>query len=1671
MEVVTSELSQGGAALGSRALQALCANVENEVKEHWTKFTVDMNLSHPVSSIWQLSHSAIQILHKLAAQERNHSVDTRLPSKENVDDAASLLSLEMIHLLIMTLSGSNGEGVVNQLNDKPRKTKASKQKVSEKSTDDETVDVGKNAYTMAMATLSTLEAALSGDTSNNTVINTQSDVFKWLERLAEGWGPLVRVLIKAVSVDTRWNDESQDLNRLVRFTYSYLSVFLQLSQRQEKGNHKRLLTLFCSSKGQVLQNCLALMDAMDGLGSSVTSNIDTVPNNGAFTDGKRRSAISWKQCILSSVRHLLEAVLMRDKDVDELAVVAQLHVGEVPSQNKYKSANNKSSHKSNDNSKESGAPADKASYYQQFYDCIKVYSTLTQTAPVSHTTDSDIAYTGPARLLRLYLLSSLRVALSDKLDIDTVEDTAPTYGGAAVARATSAMDKSTIESHLAAGRALELLPFVSNAATARKHILKLLQVGYAMLQHIGVGNESDSPEETIYKTYCRMRLLEQLSWALQGSIPNHPTLEPIMAKYAILCKQCSERLLAVCKPTNMNDASSKRSAMQATLELRCLRYYAKLDHRFILGSHEDITVSTNSDDMVTEEPEKKPEGLLGCVYESLLICTGSTSNADFNSLRSAQSSMLLFLIELHSQLSRLDIFVTDLCTMCQQLPLEAEHLILLHDLLNSTLVQTSLLTSFSAAPEVQRAGVWDCLTNGTNLNISASLQLLPLIVRPLSNAHSTRGTLRGGGTFLSPPARPVAKLLDMTTTHLKKLMSSENINKEKQHNKKQSKSSYDDSGDGECGPILCASSATVSLLSVAEKAIAKIAPNDVEKWQSVAISAISLVKLPIILSPLSAMSKNVGPRQASTAIRLLVSATTFSATAQLRLSDQGSMPELDNNTVLQDAVRKTVCSVCELPVDHVWAKDLIHVLTQLAPCWTPAMSEESSRCLVVSNLGNLLCYHASSIEHILSRASVRDVPLFRLAIQEILKSRMKQLEEKKPANLTSIVDQLSWAVKYVNLPSDESEKRSIICDATTSLQAVSKLLSDTTKIDDTQIISLEKALSVLSSIVVKVIHTPSKGKGDKANLLEETECLWKKGNRTSSSCDFLQAVCSMTQPVGGPVYCPHSTAAGSEPSILLASLTLDALCVKSFTQENKDSPMLWILEKLLEQIDPDKISVNHMWAIQAIWRSACNALSSADWQNCEPGTFLHDLGGELLGYFHKALLKFMKFENQTADYLMIVADLLRIRTRVHMHIAAHSADSISIKCEEISHKILCIRPTASGPKSTPLYGWLAVLGMHLHCMRMEGKGNTEYTARNLANELGKALSEHSASHVPPQNELSMAVSGILLTSPGIMVSSICSIFTENTIKSASQHAEGSLLALRVAAAIAHTHTLSPKHTGSSACFAVRFLLGRAPTCVVKNTQSRKRARVTDDLSIGIDDVNSSESSISDHTFYDITSMFFEEAAGLLQMLLAFLQTSGSGGGKKRTAGDGDEQGANWATSCLSLVSVLSSIATSTFLANPQASNASNYSIHTLRAVEKVLLSSMSSSTLSNAASGPLLAATTQAIHIALHCASNDVNTALAVANRTLLAASTCRPFNMHVYHLLATILDTAGYSSSPVVLQRLTTLHPGLFALLDCCADPKSQKHLQALLGEQARAVYNEIHDRYVREYKFKGRV
>ena len=116
--------------------------------------------------------------------------------------------------------------------------------------------------------------------------------------------------------------------------------------------------------------------------------------------------------------------------------------------------------------------------------------------------------------------------------------------------------------------------------------------------------------------------------------------------------------------------------------------------------------------------------------------------------------------------------------------------------------------------------------------------------------------------------------------------------------------------------------------------------------------------------------------------------------------------------------------------------------------------------------------------------------------------------------------------------------------------------------------------------------------------------------------------------------------------------------------------------------------------------------------------------------------------------------------------------------------------------------------------------------------------------------------------------------------------------------------------------------------------------------------------------------------------------------------------------------------------------------HLLQASERILLSSMGASSITNAGVN-LVASLCQGIHIALHC-HGDVTVPLAVANRALIAASTCKPFSMYAYSLLASIFDIAGYSTSPVVLQRFPGLHAGIFALLDACTDPKVKKRLIA---------------------------
>jgi len=147
--------------------------------------------------------------------------------------------------------------------------------------------------------------------------------------------------------------------------------------------------------------------------------------------------------------------------------------------------------------------------------------------------------------------------------------------------------------------------------------------------------------------------------------------------------------------------------------------------------------------------------------------------------------------------------------------------------------------------------------------------------------------------------------------------------------------------------------------------------------------------------------------------------------------------------------------------------------------------------------------------------------------------------------------------------------------------------------------------------------------------------------------------------------------------------------------------------------------------------------------------------------------------------------------------------------------------------------------------------------------------------------------------------------------------------------------------------------------------------------------------------------------------------------------------------------------------------------HTLVAAEAFLLGSTHD--ILSTGAGALVVAVTQCVHMILHLPARVptslINMPISAACRVFTALAQHKDASRQTPLLLSILLDVIGNTSYSIPKERVESLQPGMFALIDRCAGAKESKQALAPLGEGARAVHAELHDKYVREYKFKGRV
>ena len=698
---------------------------------------------------------------------------------------------------------------------------------------------------------------------------TESDTVKWLDSLISCFLPLVNALQKTVEQAEITETEitkkvsSARTSHVIRFTMRFISVMTALAKRYP--NQKKLFLLF--AKGGVTENCVVAIDTL--------LLFDRLREQKQKQQPQQQQKVTVKAgygtigaCIIESICALLELGLLQARDVEELTSAAS-QVNSGISETKEGKEGQKGGKFT-------------LSFYHNFYASVARAS----NAPLERSLGYyNVLYSadptfivGLSKLFQQFVFSSLRVALADKLDRSEATDSALATGLWTQGGDKEAMERESeqrkILDHLQRQETGRLLPYVSSAALTRKHISRLLQVCFAFTVKITADvDEKGTPfasmenglQVALNKAFLRNKVLEQLSAALEGSIPNHETLAPHVCRFSKMCSESVDRLMTLCGQSSTNtsavtdtgtgavgsakkakrtrkrsesevsqsshtsstsvDLSKGRIMALAALELGCLHRLSALDHRFLLQSESEAEsesedkgkkkskgkgVQEQKGDMEVEEASKDKDvdadsdadsqnqnSLLFRIYRSIFLfqmTQGESESCedvekdgedDAGALRQAQEDMMLLILKLHFDLSRLDTFAGDMCKLALARNESGEPAFnennrkALARILGQKPMQALLLHCFSQVPAVQRDSVWRTIaasfntnTTGRDYNLDnlespdvAHLQLVSLLVRPLVSAHTqSLASKRGPGNFIAPPAEPIHSLLTHATT-------------------------------------------------------------------------------------------------------------------------------------------------------------------------------------------------------------------------------------------------------------------------------------------------------------------------------------------------------------------------------------------------------------------------------------------------------------------------------------------------------------------------------------------------------------------------------------------------------------------------------------------------------------------------------------------------------------------------------------------------------------------------------------------------------------------------------------------------------------------------------------------------------------------------------------------
>ncbi len=1678
--------------IGVNLVPYFLTSLREQISTSWNLFIATVGQNSQSTSQQPLNQSGEDLIAELVKLEAS-----------GTDGSSTFISFEMLELAFMCIALQHLDHAAESYNSTNKNSEHKSAIKSSNAHNSLTV----NSCTLALVSLRNLDLQLNLEGATGM---TSTDITKWFEQLLSIYKPIACIVKDAICSDNPWDPAGATFARLVHLLHLYLQALLMLSKRQ--ANQKKSFLMF--AKSGAVELTLQILDCLLRIQPCpLSDDVNKEPKSATDTDmGK---------LLISKACRLLEAALGLHicKDVEELASAA-LQVSHTLDKSAYSTTNTSNVGKKRSRGEELSADTGAASvaastyapsFYSGFYDCIEKFSCLPLDMPVSVAVSTGISgykvhsrIGGVATLLHLYSLGSLRVALSDKLAFDKAISSAlvnEQEEGVGAKEAMKDNERVRMLHLLDTGDTGALLSYVSNAVTSRKHIMRLLSVTHAMIMRASpvVTSPQVGATEHLHQSYCRMQLMQALASALQSSLPTHDSLEAHVGLFREQMHRSISLLQIYMQSSSEGEsAAERRIHAHVALELCCIQRLTSLDHRFLLTSSNIET----EDQWSAEDFKQNPTSPLQHLYRALALtdipddtvaALDATLADDSLALQHAQEDIFLHLIQLHGDLSRMDILARDLCRLSCLSPSTVIDRNL-RRLLGGHAAQSKLTACFASIPALQRHQVWDMLAlscinfsamkgkDADSARASLGCVLSP-VLRPLTSAQKTSENVRGPAAFSAPEPGPLRGILEYVISLLDALHSVSSDTLPSAKNKKKASVVPNAYSTSSMTGIADVHTIIVAILRVSASAIAQLSPADVATgaWTPLAILVCSkLASNMSILEPLAGLTNYLDKVQQQNAESVLCAASAllavsnFTAIAAERL---GAVAELPNGIEISKRVVDTLVCACQSYRTHaINMKDIlipvVRLFVQQAPCWSHLGQQIDSKALVTSLSEVLLNSHFDLLPSDTEcrsetlRVLVADAPLLGAALRAAAKIGAQRLgafwrstgrRTKGTAFETINAIRLGLDFCLSQLPSDLSDKANVL--STIIPEEVSGLVG-----------ALVEALSLAANTVVNSTASDMKEVNESAAVLSESllrhvracnsmlsidqNALWHQNNAKS----MIALACSSS---------PRESQMHN-PTLDLVCMLLDArlvglltgahaLSASSVNAEISDiflSLRVWFESAIQESSSATALTeVQHtrLRNMRTIYGVLCASLTAVDWGTQSAAGSAAIVSKELENLVKP--LYTAPLGTLPAEALYVLADILKSIYRIQSTKQNSAIDPTVAPLAGVTLPAALVTSAAEN-ELIIREAWLYLLGTWLHAQRFRGLAlDLQGCDRSLQNLIDTLRAIQSEAHLPCQSVISLAVSGLLLAAPSHHVMKLSSHL-------ATKVQEQPLLSLRMSSAFMEAVTLHARHIGTGIIGLAQQLLIHSPSRLPRPSQHPSYEVIT-----------------KNHTL-----TFFREAAFFLRRVLG-MERSASASKKQRLvvskAADGKDDDeteravASWTPAGVGLVSQLSTQAMLWCQLQQPTPVVCELVSQTLAAAEVLLLGASQDGFGTGA--GPLAIAVSQCVHILLHFPAgpyaSQIMAAISAACRVFAAASQAKETGRHAPLLLSILLDLMSNSTFSIPKERLEALQPGMFALIDRCAANKETKQALAPLGEAARAVHAELHEKYVREYKFKGRV